>query len=236
MRFTSAPAPVLEAVPLRFEDVDLREKPDNPANRFRLEVPPGAAVAAIGDEDSGVGDLGRYSMGLDRPPQGRVLAFGHVIADLGYYQALEYRRRLGYQQTGDGLLQNLTLRANVSLPLQYASDHRVKEVVDRVEELLAQFEIADVADLRPADVNEEDRRKAAVARACALDPALLIMEAPFDGLTARAAAGLLAAARVRRDGSLRSVLLTSQHVASLVQRQLSRVVQVLDGLAVEAAN
>jgi ABC-type transporter Mla maintaining outer membrane lipid asymmetry ATPase subunit MlaF len=224
------------APPLEFRDVDVRDRPDNPEHKFRLVVEPGSIVAAIGDEDSGVGDLGRFALGLDRPPAGQVLAFGTAIADLPYDDQLLFRRRLGYLQAGDGLLQNLTLRANIALPLAYASDHRAREVQERVDELLRQFDLMDAAELRPAQANEEQRRQAAVARAVALDPELVVLEAPFDGLTGRAARALLDRVRHRADGTPRAVFITAQDVVPAIQSLLNRVVLVMEGRAVEGKN
>lgn len=223
------------APPLEFRAVDLRERPDHPDHRFQLVVEPGLLIAAVGDEDSGVGDLGKFAMGLARPPSGAVLAFGTAIADLEYDDQLLYRRRVGYAPVGDGLLQNLSLRGNVSLPLAYASDHRAAEVQERTDELMTHFGITDVGALRPAQANEEDRRRAAVARAVALDPELLVLEAPFDGLTGRAARVLLEQALLRSDGTTRAMLITAQDIVPLVQPMLHRVVHVMDGLAVEGA-
>jgi len=223
------------APPLEYLDVDLRERPDHPDHRFALTVAPGEVVAVIGDEDSGVEDLGRYAVGLDTPPSGRALVFGTDIAALDYDDQLQYRRRLGYLQSGDGLLQNLSLRQNVALPLSYASDHRSRDVIERTESLLQRYGIADVASLRPAEANEEDRRRAGVARAVALDPDLLILEAPFDGLTARAARDLLALAREHADGPPRALLITAQDIVPVVQSLLTRVVLVMDGRAVDGA-
>lgn len=221
------------AVPLAFQQVDLRDRPDHPDHRFQLVVEPGSVTAVVGDEDSGVGDLGKYALGLEHPPSGQALVFGTAIGDLPYDDLLLFRRRLGYLQAGDGLLQNLTLRANVGLPLQYASDHRMAEVQIRVDELLTQFRLLDVAMLRPAAVNEEYRRRAAVARAVALDPGLLVMEAPFDGLTGRAANELLTLARNNRDGSARTIFVTAQDLGPHVIPLCTRVVHVEDGLAME---
>ena len=188
------------AAPVVFKSVDLRERPDHPDHRFELIVEPGSVTAVMGDEDSGVGEMGHYILGLDHPPSGQVLVFGTDVADLAYDELLVFRRRLGYTMIGDGLLQNLSLRANIGLPLQYASDHDIAEVSVRVEELLAYFHLEDAAHLRPSAVNEEHRRRAAVARALALDPELIVMDAPFDGLTGRAAHEILEGARTRRDG------------------------------------
>lgn len=221
------------AAPLAFRDVDVREHPDHPANRFNLVVETDQVVLCLGDEDSGVGDLGRFVLGLDRPPGGRVLVFGTDIADLDYDAQLVFRRRIGYTQSGDGLLQNQSLRNNIALPLQYASDHRLDVVAGRIDRLVAAFELGDVADRRPAQVNEEDRRRAAVARAIALDPELLVMEAPFDGLTGRAARFLLERALRREDGSARTVFITAQDVTPAAASMITRTVLLVDGVAVE---
>lgn len=221
------------AAPLVFSKVDLRERPDHPDHRFELALQAGAVTAVAGDEDSGVGDLCRYALGLDFPPSGEVLVFGSSMRGLSYHKLLVFRRRLGYLQSGDGLLQNLTLRANISLPLAYASDHRVKEVTARVEELLVQLKIDDVADARPAGVNEELRRRAALARAIALDPELLVLEAPFDGLTGRAAHDVLWRVRHRKDGAPRTILIAAQDLGPQVLPLCDRTVHLADGLAVE---
>lgn len=221
------------APPLVFRAVDVRENPDHPDHRLELRVDAGQVVLCLGDEDSGVGDLGKFVLGLDRPPRGQILVFGSAIAELDYDEQLLFRRRLGYTQIGDGLLQNQTLRNNIGLPLSYASDHRMAEVAGRIERLVADFELADVADRRPAQVNEEDRRRAAVARAIALDPELLVMEAPFDGLTGRAARFLLERALRREDGLPRAIFITAQDVTPAVAALITRTILLVDGTAVE---
>ena len=221
------------AEPLAFRSVDLREKPDHPDNRFDLVIEPGTITAIIGDEDSGVGDIGRFALGFDAPPGGEILVFGAAIATLPYFKLLVFRRRLGYVQLGDGLLQNLSLRGNISLPLQYATDHQTSAVEKRVDELIVAFHLFHVAGLRPAQANEEERRRAAIARAVALDPELLILESPFDGLTARASRELLEDMKTRVDGTFRTIVVTAQDLSAAISPLMHRVVRVVDGRAVE---
>lgn len=223
------------APPLAFRAVDLRERPDHPDHRFNITVERGEIVAVVGDEDSGVGDLGKYALGLAEPPAGQIEVFGAAIADLPYYDLLVFRRRIGYLQLGDGLLQNLSLRDNIALPLRFASDHQVAVVEDRVTQLVGDLHLRSVVSLRPAQANEEDRRRAAVARALTLDPDLVVMEAPFDGLTGRAAVDLLEQASRCDDGSRRAIFLTAQDLVPAVRRLITRVVRVVDGEAVDDA-
>lgn len=223
------------APPLVFREVDLKERPDHPTQRFQLTIEAEAVVVAIGDEDSGVLDLGGWALGLGRPSAGRVEVFGAPIGSLAYYDLLLFRRRIGYHPVGDGLLQNLSLRDNVALPLRFASDHRQAEVDGRVAQLVEDFRLRSVAALRPAQANEEDRRRAALARAVALDPDLVVLEAPFDGLTSRAAQDVLDKVSRREDGTRRAVFATVQDLVPSVRRTVQRVIKVVDGTAVEEA-
>ena len=221
------------AEPLAFRGVDLREKPDHPENRFDLVIESATITAIIGDEDSGVGDIGSFALGFEAPPAGEILVFGAAIASLPYFKLLVFRRRLGYLQVGDGLLQNLSLRSNISLPLQYATDHQTSAVEKRVDELIVAFHLFHVAGQRPAQVNEEERRRAAIARAVALDPELLILESPFDGLTARSSRELLEDVTTRVDGTPRTIVVTAQDLSGAIAPLMHRVVRLVDGRAVE---
>src|ERR1044071_1629162 len=101
------PAHPSHPTPLAFETIPIARQASAP---FSLEVPERRTVAVLGDEDSGVGLLGGYALGLERPAAGRALVFGTVIAGLREPERLAFRRRVGYLPAGDGLLQNLSLR------------------------------------------------------------------------------------------------------------------------------
>ena len=214
------------APPLAFRGVDLLGRPDR---LFQLQLQAGEVVAAIGDETSGVELLGRLALGLAAPASGTVEVFGLRIAELSYYDLLVFRRRVGYLPQGDGLLQNLSLRDNVALPVRFATDHRLSEVEARVAQLLDDFRLRAIASLRPAQATEEDRRRAALARAVALNPKLVVLELPFVGLTSRAARELLDRVSRGDDGSERAVLLTSRDLTPSVRDRVTHAVRVVDG-------
>jgi ABC-type sulfate/molybdate transport systems ATPase subunit len=210
------------SAPLVFERIPLGARAPAP---FDLTVEARHTVAVLGDEDSGVGRLGAYAMGLETPPGGRVLVFETLVDALPGAERLAFRRRVGYLPAGDGLLQNLSLRENVALPLRFGSDASSAEIDGRVKIMLVAVRLAAVADRRPAQANEEERRRAALARAMAFDPSLLVLEQPFDGITARASAELLEVARggETAEGAHRTVLITGQEIPMIVQRRCDRV-------------
>lgn len=209
-------------MPLAFDDIPLSARERAP---FSLSVAPHQTVAVLGDEDSGVDRLGGYALGLEQPRAGRARAFDTVIADLPERERLAFRRRVGYLPAGDGLLQNLSLRDNVALPLRFGSDAAPREIDVRVSVMLVAVRLGPVADRRPARANEEECRRAAMARAIAFDPTLLVLEQPFDGITARAAAELLEIARggETAEGARRTILITGQEIPTVVQRRCDRV-------------
>lgn len=215
---TAAPS----SPPLAFDGVPMGGRPAPP---LTFEVPANGCVAVLGDEASNVGHLGGYALGLEQPPAGCVRVFGTVIADLPEPERLAFRRRVGYLPAGEGLLQNLSLRDNVALPLRFGSGASPKEIEGRVNVMLAAVRVAAVALLRPAQVNEDERRRAALARAIAFDPALLVLEQPFDGLTGRTASELLELARGGETaaGARRTVFITAQDLPAVIHRRIERV-------------
>jgi len=217
---------------LEFEDLRLGVQAAEP---FTLAVAEHHTVAVLGDEESGVGTLGGYALGLERPRGGRATVFGTVIADLPELERLAFRRRVGYLPAGEGLLQNLSLRDNVALPLRFGSDAAPHEIDGRVSVMLTAVRVAQAAQRRPAQANEEERRRAAIARATAFDPALVIMEQPFDGLTARASAELLEFVRggETADGARRTILITGQELPAVIHRRIERTYRLTRAGALE---
>ncbi|GBD31123.1 MAG: hypothetical protein KatS3mg081_0808 [Gemmatimonadales bacterium] len=207
----------MDGHPLVFEAVTL-----NHGLTLDLQVPAHCAVSIVGAEDSGVGCLGRYALGLERPASGKVLVLGEEIGTMARRHALAFRRRVGYLPAGDGLLQNLSLYDNIALPLRFGTSLSEREIAGRMRIMVTMVGIGGVAQHRPAAVNEEQRRRAALARALALNPSLVILEQPFDGLTVAAAAELLELARggETAEGSMRTVFIVGQHLPEILRRRI----------------
>ncbi len=207
------------------------------AAAIALEVAEHQTVVLLGDGRSGVARLGGFALGLERPSSGRVQVLGTVIADLPEDARLAFRRRVGYLPAGDGLVHNLSLRDNIALPLRFGSPASAREIDGRVSVMLAAVRLVGVAALRPAQASEEERRRAALARALAFDPSLLVLEQPFDGLTPRVAGELLELARggETAEGARRALLITAPDLTPALHRRVERVYRLTrtGALAVE---
>ena len=208
--------------PLVFESIPIARHASHP---FSLAVEERRTIAVLGDEDSGIGLLGGYALGLERPAAGRALVFGTEVGRLAEPDRLAFRRRVGYLPAGDGLLQNLSLRDNVALPLRFGSDANPRDIEGRVNVMLTALRLTGVAALRPAQANDEERRRAALARAFAFDPSLLILEQPFDGLTARVSSELLEIARggESAEGARRTIFITGHEIPPIILRRVDHV-------------
>ena len=173
------------------------------------------------------------------PRAGHVRVLGTDLALLPERERLAFRRRVGYLPAGDGLLQNLSLRDNVALPLRFGSTAASKEIDGRMDVMMAAGRIGRIGGLRPAQANEEERRRTALVRALAFDPSLLILEQPFDGLTSRVAGELLTLARGGEEtqGARRSLLITCQELPPVLHHRVERIYRLArqGALALEPA-
>jgi phospholipid/cholesterol/gamma-HCH transport system ATP-binding protein len=220
-------SPDASLLPLDFQGIPMT---GSAAGIFGLEVGRNQTVVVVGDENSGVDGLASVALGLEPTLAGRALVYGTKISDLPRREQLAFRRRLGYLPAGDGLLSNLSLRDNVRLPLRFGSDFKPDEIEGRVDVILAMLRLTRVAGERPAQANEEQRRRAALGRALAFDPELVLLEQPFVGMTDRVAAELLEIARggETAEGARRTVFITGQDIPMLLRTRVDRVVHIAD--------
>jgi ABC-type transporter Mla maintaining outer membrane lipid asymmetry ATPase subunit MlaF len=200
------------------------------AGAFQVQVRRHETVVVVGDENSGVDNLAAIALGLESTPAGHALVFGTDLHALPRREQLAFRRRLGYLPAGDGLLSNLSLRDNVRLPLRFGTNFKAEAIEGRVDVILAMLRLNRVASERPAQANEEHRRRAALGRALAFDPELVLLEQPFVGLTDRASAELLEIARGGEtgEGGRRTVFITGQDIPMLLRNRVERVVHLAD--------
>jgi len=145
---------------------------------LRLEA--GTTTAVLGRSGSGKTTLLRMVNGLVMPTSGEVLVQGRAT---GAYDAVTLRRGIGYVIQETGLLPHRTVEQNAGLALELAGRSR-REIAARAAEVLGLTGL-DFAELRgryPWQLSGGQRQRVGVARALALDPAVLLMDEPFGAL------------------------------------------------------
>jgi len=120
--------------------------------------------------------LARLLATLGAPAGGSIELFGGPPHARDYMDLLRLRARLGFVPGQGGLLSNRTLRDNIALPLSVHGKLSHAQEDARVAELVARFDLARAARLRPHEVDGPTRFRACVARALALDPEWLVVE------------------------------------------------------------
>jgi len=140
-----------------------------------LEVQPGEVVALIGPNGSGKSTLLRVAAGLLAPNRGTVELDGRRI--------LQPDPAIGLVFQEPRLLPWRTVAANVAYPLELAGWPRPRREA-RVAELLELIGLTGWAEVRPSQLSGGIRQRAALARALALEPRVLLLDEPFSALDA----------------------------------------------------
>ncbi len=153
-----------------------------------LKVYPGEFLSVVGKSGSGKSTLINMFTGIDHPTSGEAIVAGTHIRQLDEGQMAEWRGRyMGIVFQFFQLLPTLTLAENVMLPMDlcqiYAADERYERALHR----LAQVGIAEDADKFPSAVSGGQQQRAAIARALANDPPIVVADEPTGNLDSKTA-------------------------------------------------
>jgi putative ABC transport system ATP-binding protein len=194
-------------------------------DRIDLAVDPGEFVAILGPSGSGKSTLLGLMAGLDRPTEGEVIVEGAPIQDLSEDAlALLRRRAIGFVFQSFQLLENLTARENILLPLELRDDPQAET---RAERLLEEVGLAARGHHYPTQLSGGEQQRVALARAFAPRPRILLADEPTGNLdTATGATILDLLARLRRESGTTLVLVTHDTSVAAIA---DRCVHLLDG-------
>jgi putative ABC transport system ATP-binding protein len=153
-----------------------------------LMVDPGEFIAVVGKSGSGKSTLINMLTGIDRPTSGEILVGDTAVHKLNEGQLAVWRgRNMGIIFQFFQLLPTLSVKENVMLPMDFAGMYTPKERVERAMYLLDQVEMADHADKLPSAVSGGQQQRAAIARALANDPPILVADEPTGNLDSKTA-------------------------------------------------
>jgi putative ABC transport system ATP-binding protein len=196
-----------------------------------LDVGRGECVAVVGKSGSGKTTLINLLTGIDTPTSGELYVDGQVIHQMSQEALTVWRgRSVGVVFQFFQLLPTLTIAENVMLPMDFCATFGRTQRRPRALALLQRLGIDDQADKLPADLSGGQQQRAAIARALANDPPIVVADEPtgnLDSATSDDVMGFLAA--LASDGK---TVVTVTHERDL-SRFFTRTITLRDGNVVE---
>jgi len=194
-------------------------------NHLSLDINQGEFLAVVGRSGSGKTTLLNLLAGIDRPTSGTVRVAGADLGSLSESGLAAWRgRNVGLVFQFFQLLPTLTVIENVLLPMDFAKTIPIGQRRGRAQHLLERVGVGDQADKLPATLSGGQQQRAAIARALANDPPLLLADEPTGNLdSATAEAVLELFADLNADGRTIVVVTHERDIRAIVGREVTLV-------------
>lgn len=147
-----------------------------------LEVAEGVGFCLLGRSGTGKSVTLKHIIGLMKPDSGHVLVHGKDVSTLKRRELSDVRRGIGFLFQNSALFDSITVGENVAFPLRRHTDWPDKKIREVARAKLADVGLADDFDKMPSDLSGGMKKRAGLARAMALDPAILLVDEPSAGL------------------------------------------------------
>ena len=155
-----------------------------------FDVMRGETLVILGGSGSGKSTLLRTLVGLERPSAGEIWLKGKNIAAVSTAEMDEIRKKIGMSFQGGALFGSMSVGENVALPLREHTklENPTIEIILRLK--LDQVGLSGFENYMPSQLSGGMKKRAAVARALAMDPEILFFDEPSAGLDPIIAAGV----------------------------------------------
>jgi ABC-type lipoprotein export system ATPase subunit len=194
---------------------------------INLKVHPGELVGVVGPSGSGKSTLLNMITGIDRPTSGEVFVGDEAVHGLSENELARWRgRTVGVIFQFFQLLPTLTILENVMLPMDFCKVYPRRERKERAMQLLEQVGIADQAHKLPSTLSGGQQQRAAIARALANDPPIVVADEPTGNLDTVTAKEMFKLFEGLVDRGKTMMIVT--HDRSLSEG-MGRVIHLLDG-------
>jgi phospholipid/cholesterol/gamma-HCH transport system ATP-binding protein len=157
---------------------------------INFNVQRGETLVILGGSGSGKSTLLRTLVGLERPSSGQIWIKGKDIATISTAEMDEIRKKIGMSFQGGALFGSMTVGENVALPLREHTKLEESTIQIMLRLKLEQVGLAGFEYYMPSQLSGGMKKRAAVARALAMDPEILFFDEPSAGLDPIIAAGI----------------------------------------------
>ena len=190
-----------------------------------LQVQPGEFVAVIGKSGSGKTTLLNLLAGIDRPTSGTISVGGTQLQSLSESELAEWRgRTIGLVFQFFQLLPTLTVAENVMLPMDFAEIIPTAKRRSQALDLLELVGIIDQADKLPSALSGGQQQRAAIARALANNPPILMADEPTGNLDEATRTSVLELfAKLNHDGHTIVMVTHERDISGYTDRQITLV-------------
>jgi ABC-type transporter Mla maintaining outer membrane lipid asymmetry ATPase subunit MlaF len=161
---------------LRLENVSYISDNSESLIDISFSLKKGDNLVLFGPENSGIDIICYLIAGLEDQFDGDIFYKNRPIKNFDYIEMHEYRKGIGYLQRDYGLINNMSVEENISLPLKYHSRLSSKEIGTFVNNLIEELNLGHCRKLRPSDLLNSETLKTAYARSIALNPDMLMIE------------------------------------------------------------
>jgi len=167
---------------VRFEHVSKAFGTLTVLDDISFDIAAGQAFCLLGRSGTGKSVTLRHIVGLVQPDGGKVFVEERDIATLAARQLADVRKHMGFLFQNGALFDSISVGENVAFPMRRHTDWSDTEIRERATKKLADVGLAKDYDKRPAELSGGMKKRAALARAMALDPPILLVDEPSAGL------------------------------------------------------
>lgn len=172
----------LKAPLVQVRSVEMRHGQNLVQQGLTFDIIEGEVLVIVGPSGCGKSTLLRHLIGLQEPASGQVLYGDKDLYSADEEKAAALRRQFGVMFQAGALWSSMTVGENLMLPMRMFSTLTRAQREQQARFKLALVGLDGCFDLEPAALSGGMRKRAAIARALALDPALLYLDEPASGL------------------------------------------------------
>ena len=167
---------------IRFENVHKTFEDNHVLRGLSLEIPKGKVTTILGPSGSGKSVLLKHIIGVLRADLGMVRVLGQDVARLNRRGIQDLRKQIGVLFQSSALFDSMSVLENVAFGLRMHTKMKDGEIRAKVAECLRKVNLSGAEGLAPGELSGGMRKRAALARALAMDPAVILYDEPTTGL------------------------------------------------------